>query len=105
MKRDLLGAIVKIADFLECSLSPDTISSIAVQTTFNVMRDNSAANMSWMDKYRKRGRSSFMRKGSVGDWRNQFTDEQSERLDVEISRRFSGTGLEFVFGLEEPDSP
>lgn len=101
MKRDLLGAIVKIADFLECSLSPDTISRIAVQTTFNAMKQNSSANMSWMDQYRQKGRSSFMRKGSVGDWRSQFTAEQSRRLDTEVSLRFSGTELKFDFGSEQ----
>ena len=54
-----------------------------------------------MDKYRQDGRNtSFMRKGSVGDWRNHFTDEQSARMDTEITRKLSGSGLQFDFGEE-----
>ena len=99
MKKDLEGSIAMIAEFLGYSLTPHTIMRIAEQTTFSAMRQNSSANMSWMDQYRQNGRNtSFMRKGRVGDWRNHFTDEQSARLDAEIAHKLSGSGLKFDFG-------
>lgn len=101
MRRDLEGSIAMIAEFLGYNLTPHTIMRIAEQATFKNMKRNSSANMSWMDKYRQDGQNtSFMRKGSVGDWRNHFTDEQSARMDTEITRKLSGSGLQFDFGEE-----
>ena len=37
----------------------------------------------------------FLRKGAVGDWKNFFTREQSERFDKELLDKLDGTGLEF----------
>ena len=37
----------------------------------------------------------FLRKGEVGDWKNFFTPEQSERFDKELLAKLDGTGLEF----------
>ena len=37
----------------------------------------------------------FLRKGEVGDWKDFFTPEQSERFDKELLAKLDGTGLEF----------
>ena len=39
-----------------------------------------------------------MRKGAIGDWKTQFSTEDSQRLDKLYQDRLSGTGLEFNFG-------
>lgn len=100
MKKDLITAINTVCSFLGEQLSEETITKIAEQTTFEKMKLNPAANNSWMDDYRKNKSTPFMRKGMVGDWRNYFTDEQSTRMDLEIAKYFSGTGLVFDFGAE-----
>lgn len=43
----------------------------------------------------------FMRKGIIGDWKNYFTEEQSEKFDRMIKETFKGMGLKFAFDDEE----
>ena len=79
-------------------LTPSEISSIVEQTTFDAMKANPAANVSWVKAFPNKGvTTEFMRKGQVGDWRNYFTDEQSARVDEEVKKKLDGTGLEFVY--------
>ena len=104
MKMDLPQTVKTIADFLGYRLSPETISTIAEQTTFKAMKKNPAGNGDYYDEYRREKSSPFMRKGVVGDWRNYFTAEQSARMDEECAKRFSGSGLKFDYGPQLPNS-
>ena len=88
LKKDLPANVKIIADFLGYRLDEDTIQKIAQATTFDSMKVNSTA---WDKKH-------FIRKGVVGDWRNQFTPAQSEALDAIYSNAVEGTGLEMDFG-------
>ena len=96
MKENLRGAVETVAQFIGYHLTADVVESICEQTTFESMRNNDAANRSWMKDMLTEG-STFMRKGEVGDWRNHFSEEQSTKLDREYSARITGTGLDFRF--------
>ena len=63
----------------------------AYSHTFNGMMKNAKS-------YLLRGTEDgpkLLRKGVVGDWKNYFTPEQSERFDKELLAKLDGTGLEF----------
>ena len=100
LKQDPESMVARIATFMGYShLSQEMIKIIAEKTAFDKMRDNAAVNYSWK---RSKGESDpqatpFMRRGAVGDWKNQFSVEDSQRLDKIYQDRLSGTGLDFCF--------
>ena len=100
MKQEPLAAIERIATFLGyASLSQDVLRTIAEKTSFDKMRDNDTVNYSWRSKtYRDPKALPFMREGAIGDWKTQFSTEDSQHLDKLYQDRLSGTGLEFNFG-------
>ena len=72
-------------------MSDELLNRITEQCTFNGMMKN-------LKSYLLRGTEDgpkFLRKGVVGDWKNYFTPEQSERFDKELLAKLDGTGLEF----------
>ena len=99
--KDSKTGIEKIAKFLGVDLTAEVVDNIANQIQFENMKKVSHVNMSWTEKFRD-DRSSFMRKGIVGDWKNLFTKEQSDRVDAEIARKIpKESGLVFDFGDDE----
>ena len=97
MKKDTPAVIKKIAEFMGCNLEAEVIKRIAEQTDFGIMKDNPAANFSWMTADRIPSEPPFMRKGVVGDWKNHFTEEQSAMFDALYSEKMKGSGLDFDF--------
>ena len=99
LKRDPVTVITHIATFMGyTNLSPEVIKDIAEKTTFDKMRDSNTVNYSWSNARRDPQAPPFMRKGIVGDWKAQFSVEDSHRLDKIYQDRLSGTDLEFYFG-------
>ena len=98
MHADLSGNVKKIADFLGIHLEDSIVKKIVDLTTFDVMKMNPSANYSWREADgRTAGSEPFMRKGIVGDWRNHFTQKQSERFDSMYEKIMANTGLDFTF--------
>ena len=98
MKREPLAAIKRIATFLGyTNLPQEVLTTIAEKTSFDKMRDNDTVNYSWR-AYRDPKAQPFMRRGAIGDWKNQFSTEDSQRLDKLYLDHLHGTGLEFYFG-------
>ncbi|XP_060137563.1 sulfotransferase 1C2 isoform X2 [Zootoca vivipara] len=87
-------AIRKIAQFLDQELSEPALNRIVQHTEFKSMKVNPMANYSTMPTY-NHALSSFMRKGTVGDWKDYFTVAQSERLDDLCAQLLRGSGLTF----------
>ena len=99
LKRDPESMVTRIATFMGYShLSQEVIKLIAEKTAFDKMRENEAVNYSWSSKGESDPQATpFMRQGVVGDWKNQFSVEDSQRLDRIYRDRLSGTGLDFCF--------
>ncbi len=97
MKRDLKAVVARVGEFLGYNLSDKVICKIAEETTFDVMKNNPAANKSDLDSLLP-GSTKFMRKGVIGDWRNVFTPEQSAMMDALVEEKFAGSGLVFDYG-------
>ncbi len=99
MKRDLSGAVSRIASFMELKLSDDVLSKIVHLTSFEVMKDDNTANYSWSKFRQKENAPKFMRKGIVGDWKNFLSAEQSAEMDAICADKLKDTGLEFDYEL------
>ncbi|XP_022537814.2 sulfotransferase 6B1 [Astyanax mexicanus] len=86
LKQDLSGGVQRVAEFFGYSLTDDQIQSIAEESTFNAMREGSKDSHGQMGKV-------FFRKGEIGDWRNHFSDVQSEEMDAAFKKHLEGTKL------------
>uniref|UniRef100_UPI00398F0715 sulfotransferase 6B1 n=1 Tax=Pristiophorus japonicus TaxID=55135 RepID=UPI00398F0715 len=86
LKENLAKGVQKIAEFYGITLSEEHIQHIACTGTFQAMSDNSQETHSIFGKV-------IFRKGVVGDWRNLFTDEQSQEMDAKFESCLAGTKL------------
>ncbi|XP_070560855.1 sulfotransferase 1C4-like isoform X2 [Ptychodera flava] len=93
MKKDPRGAVKSIADFLDVSLTEDTIDNIVEFCSFKKMKENKAVNFSLLagDSLKHE----FVRKGEVGDWMNFFTVAQNKEYEKIYEERMKGSGLDF----------
>ncbi len=98
MKRNPRTAVTSIASFLGYSLTDEVIDKIVIDTSFDKMKDNKAANKKYVDSLSVNGGSDFMRKGIIGDWRNVFSPEQSAMMDALVEEKLAGSGLVFDYG-------
>ena len=100
MKKDPHAAVHSVASFLGHNLSDEVIESIVDQTSFDKMKHNPAANMSWLDEVvpKRENPIPFIRKGKTGGWRSELTEEQSAKIDTLVAENFAGTGLVFDYG-------
>ncbi|XP_049671537.1 sulfotransferase 1B1-like [Accipiter gentilis] len=96
LKEDLRREIAKVAQFLGRELPEAALDTMTQHTSFDTMRDNPTTNYSMVPSHLiDQGISSFMRKGTVGDWKNHFTVAQSERFDQDYVQKMSGTDVRF----------
>ena len=98
MKRNPRTAVTSIASFLGYSLTDEVIDKIVIDTSFDKMKDNKAANKEYFTELSGSGNLAFMRKGVIGDWRNVFTPEQSAMMDAVVEEKMKGSGLVFDYG-------
>ncbi|KAL2086652.1 hypothetical protein ACEWY4_017711 [Coilia grayii] len=86
MKEDLSGGIRQVSQFFGFSLTEEEVQTISAQSTFGVMKDNALQTLGQF-------RDVLFRKGEVGDWKNHFSEAQSQQMDEEFSKRLAGTRL------------
>ncbi|KAM3269291.1 hypothetical protein P3S67_030173 [Capsicum chacoense] len=90
-----------MAEFLECPFSLEEENCGVVD---EILRMCSFENLSNLE-VNKNGKSSsfeveykvYFREGKVGDWKNHFTTEMSEKLNHVIEQKFQGSGLRFFY--------
>ena len=82
LHQDRAGVVRKVAAFLNRPITEDQVKAIVRYTSFKVMRENPATNFHQWHKtgMASEDESTFMRKGVSGDWRNYFTEEESEEF-------------------------
>ncbi|XP_044106070.1 amine sulfotransferase-like isoform X1 [Neovison vison] len=103
MKKDLRGSVSKICKFLGKGLSEEDMDAVVRQATFENMKDDPLANYDNIitSGYGPNVKGHFLRKGTIGDWKNHLTVEQNERFDQIFQREMKDFPLEFIWDMNE----
>ncbi|XP_029801395.1 amine sulfotransferase-like [Suricata suricatta] len=102
MKKDLRGSIVKVCKFLGKELSDEDMDAVVTQAMFDNMKSDPRANydsLMELDGIPRNGH--FLRKGTIGDWKNHMTVEQNERFDKIFQREMKDFPLKFIWDMNE----
>ncbi|XP_059393317.1 sulfotransferase 6B1-like [Carassius carassius] len=86
LKQGLHDDFLSISGFFNLPLTDEQVSSIAGESTFRAMLENSQKSHGNIG-------SIFFRKGEVGNWKNHFSDAQSKQMDELFKAKLAGTNL------------
>ena len=92
MRKDIPGTIKSLAAFLEHPVPAENLDKLAENLKFENMKKNT--HITPTSGVNLPGKSTFMRKGIVGDCKNHFDEEMMKTWDKLIPQRVAGTGLE-----------
>ncbi|XP_041941911.1 cytosolic sulfotransferase 2-like [Alosa sapidissima] len=94
MVEDTGREMERLFSFLGLSTTAEERESIRGEVQFDAMKANPMANYS-TDLVMNQKISPFMRKGKVGDWKNQFTVAQNETFDENYENKMRNNTLKF----------
>ncbi|XP_038224359.1 sulfotransferase 2B1-like [Dermochelys coriacea] len=78
MHKELGRSVEQLASWLGCPLQPEEIRAIQQHCSFSSMRENEMVNYTLIPcEIMDHSQGQFMRKGTVGDWRDHFTPLQN----------------------------
>ncbi|XP_051020416.1 amine sulfotransferase-like [Acomys russatus] len=104
MKKDLRSSVLKICSFLEKDLSEEDVITVVRQATFQTMKSDPRANYEQIINYKfgvNKKEGTFMRKGTIGDWKLHLTVEQNERFDMIFKKNMKNFPLKFIWDINE----
>ncbi|XP_059256582.1 amine sulfotransferase-like isoform X2 [Mustela nigripes] len=103
MKKDPRCSVLKICKILGKVLSAEDIDAVVRQATFENMKDDPLANYDNIKAiaFGPNAKGHFLRKGTIGDWKNHLTVEQNERFDKIFQREMKDFPLEFIWDMNE----
>lgn len=88
------ATIRQVGTHLGKSLSDDVVRKIVEMTSFESMKVNPLVNYTGIPLMRTE-EIPFMRKGTVGDWKNFFSPEQAHYVDNQSDKYLKPEGLHF----------
>ncbi|XP_029801396.1 amine sulfotransferase-like [Suricata suricatta] len=102
MKKNFRGSIVKVCKYLGKELIDEDMDAVVTQAMFENMKSDPRANYdSIMEIVGIPTNGHFLRKGTIGDWKNHMTVEQNERFDKIFQREMKDFPLKFIWDMNE----
>ncbi|KAG9334981.1 hypothetical protein JZ751_006204 [Albula glossodonta] len=97
---DLKASVTKMSRFLGKSLREEVIAKIADHCTFKNMKQNKMSNYSMVPvEFMDQKKSEFLRKGIAGDWKNLFTEAQTEKFNAIYKEKMKDVKFKFFWDL------
>jgi len=101
MVENLGREVQRISEFLCVDLSEEAVAEIASSGSFSSMKQSTKLNYSWLEGTAILGKSNFIRKGKVGDWRNYLSDEHSRELESLVEKHLKPLGGRIRYTLND----
>ncbi|XP_060632433.2 sulfotransferase 6B1-like [Anolis sagrei] len=86
LKENRALGVKQISEFFELHLSDEEIQGVVDRSSFEAMKENSTSTHGALG-------SVLFRKGSVSDWKNFFSEDHNQKMDMIFEERLSGTKL------------
>ncbi|XP_062835842.1 amine sulfotransferase [Anolis carolinensis] len=102
MKKNLRSSILKICNFLGKSLTEKVLDDILVKASFEKMRTDPRICIAYpLPELLNHSKGRFLRKGTIGDWKNTMTVAQSERFDSVFKERMEKLPFKFCWDIND----
>ena len=95
MKKDPKGQLKKMASFLGKPFAKEEEVDKGLWRCSLERLKNLEVNQHGVDPWIGINYKFYFRRGNVGDWENNITEEMKERLDQVTAMKFEGSGLDF----------
>ncbi|XP_042320826.1 sulfotransferase 6B1-like isoform X2 [Sceloporus undulatus] len=86
LKENRALGVKKISEFFEFPLTDEELQEVVDRSSFQAMKENSTKTHGAMG-------SVLFRKGSVNDWKNFFSEDHNQKMDMTFEERLGGTKL------------
>ncbi|KAK4726790.1 hypothetical protein R3W88_031707 [Solanum pinnatisectum] len=90
----------RLTEFLECQFSIEEENCEVVDEILKMCSFENLSNLEVNTNEKlstREGNKMFFRKGEIGDWKNYFTVEMSEKLNHITEQKFDGSRLKFLY--------
>lgn len=101
MVKDLRGAVLKVCSFVGKELDDQTVDAIVDRATFKNMKKDVTANYENLAQNETSKRMTFLRKGTIGDWKNVMTVAQNEKFDKIFQEKMKDVPIKFIWDINE----